>query len=108
MTKDWGCAPDEPATGPSAAPVEGTASAVTYVVRDLGTLGGEGFDSGDEPRDETAWYVENGIGGVLPTLVPGPELDNHAGAEAVNRAGTIVGFSKAPNGSYHAVLWRRQ
>lgn len=73
-----------------------------------GIVVGQGFDTGDEPRDETAWYVENGVGGVLPTLVPSTQPDNHAGAEGVNRAGTIVGFSKAQNGNYHAVLWRRQ
>jgi probable HAF family extracellular repeat protein len=73
-----------------------------------GIVVGQGFDTGDEPRDETAWWVENDVGGVLPTLDPTIEWDNHAGAEEVNRAGTIVGYSKASNGQYHAVLWRRQ
>jgi uncharacterized membrane protein len=73
-----------------------------------GIVVGQGFDSGDEPREETAWYLENGDGGVLPTLDPTIELDNHAGALGVNRAGTIVGFSQAPSGWSHAVLWRRQ
>ena len=79
--------------------------------RDIGPTGivvGQGRDGDADPRDETAWYVENGTGGVLPTLDPSIPLDNHAGAEAVNRSGAIVGFSKSPGGSYHAVLWRRQ
>jgi probable HAF family extracellular repeat protein len=88
-----------------------TSQRVTTFPRAISPTGivvGQGFDTGDEPRDETAWWLENGVGGVLPTLDPAIGLDNHAGAEGVNRAGTIVGFSKAPNGQYHAVLWRRQ
>ena len=80
---------------------------IARAISPTGIVVGEGEDSGDEPRDNTAWWVENGVGGVLPTLVPTLELDNHAGAEAVNRAGTIVGYSKAPGGNYHAVVWRR-
>jgi probable HAF family extracellular repeat protein len=72
-----------------------------------GIVVGQGFDTGDEPREETAWYLENGAGGVLPTLDPTIELDNHAGALGVNRAGTIVGFSKTSSGWSHAVQWRR-
>lgn len=74
-----------------------------------GLIVGRGFDIGSDPKEETAWYLENGAGGVLPTLDPTIELDNHAGAEGVNRAGTIVGFSKSPkSGRSRAVLWRRQ
>jgi hypothetical protein len=88
----------------------GMAQRVTVAPRAIGPTGvvvGQGFDTGDEPREETAWYLENGTGGVLPTLDPTIELDNHAGALGVNRAGTIVGFSKTASGRTHAVLWRR-
>ena len=73
-----------------------------------GLVVGQGSDAGDDPREETAWWLENGTGGVLPTLDPSITLDNHAGANGVNRAGTIVGFSYASPGTPHAVLWRRQ
>jgi probable HAF family extracellular repeat protein len=89
----------------------GVANRVTVSPRAIGPTGivvGQGFDTGDEPREETAWYLENGTGGVLPTLDPTIELDNHAGALGVNRAGTVVGFSKAASGWSHAVLWRRK
>ena len=79
--------------------------------RDIGPTGiivGLGQEGGDEARDENAWWIENGAGGVLPTLDPTIPLDNHSSAEAVNRAGTIVGVSKTSSGQYHAVLWRRQ
>jgi probable HAF family extracellular repeat protein len=91
----------------------GVSQRVTTFPRAISPAGlvvGQGFDAGDEPREETAWYLslETGTGAVLPTLDPSIQLDDHAGALGVNRAGTIVGFSKAPNGNYHAVLWRRQ
>jgi probable HAF family extracellular repeat protein len=89
----------------------GVAQRVTISPRAIspdGIVVGQGSDTGDEPREETAWYLENGTGGVLPTLDPTIELDNHAGALGVNRAGTIVGFSKASSGSSHAVLWRKK
>jgi probable HAF family extracellular repeat protein len=88
-----------------------TAGRVTVFPRAIspnGIVVGQGFDTGDEPREETAWYVENGTGGILPTLNPTIDLDDHAGALGVNRAGTIVGFSKPSAGTTHAVLWRRQ
>lgn len=91
----------------------GVAQRVTVFPRAISPTGlvvGQGFDAGDEFRDETAWYLylETRTGGVLPTLDPTIQLDNHAGALGVNRAGTIVGFSKAASGNYHAVLWRQQ
>jgi probable HAF family extracellular repeat protein len=79
--------------------------------RDIGPTGiivGLGQEGGDEARDENAWWTENGTGGILPTLDPTIPLDNHSSAEAVNRAGTIVGVSKTSGGQSHAVLWRRQ
>ena len=73
-----------------------------------GLVVGQGFDTGDDPGAELAWYWELGSGGVLPTLDPTIQLDNHAGALGVNRAGTVVGFSKSASGWSHAVRWRRQ
>jgi probable HAF family extracellular repeat protein len=73
-----------------------------------GVVVGQGFDTGDEPGAEQGWYWENGTMAVLPVLDPTITLDNHAGAFGVNRAGTIVGFSKAKSGATHAVLWRRR
>ena len=74
-----------------------------------GMVVGHGYDIGDDPQEETAWYLENGAGGILPTLDGSGDMYDHAGAEGVNRAGTIVGFSRSPaNGRSHAVLWRRQ
>lgn len=72
----------------------------------VGVVVGQAFDTGDEPGSERAWVWESGSVAALPTLVP-DGLDTHAGAYGVNRAGTIVGFSKAAAGS-HAVLWRRR
>ena len=76
----------------------------------LGVVVGQGVDTGDEPRPETAWVWEAGASTILPTLTPGDivnNIDNHAGAYGVNRAGTIVGFSRSKSGRSHAVLWRR-
>ena len=72
-----------------------------------GLVVGQGFDTGDEPGEERAWWWENGASGRLPPLDPTIQLDNHAGAFGVNRAGTVVGFSKTSSGQSHAVLWRR-
>jgi hypothetical protein len=36
----WGCSAEEASTGPSAEPAPAVASLATYLVRDLGTLGG--------------------------------------------------------------------
>jgi hypothetical protein len=38
----WGCAPDQSPTGPAAEPDVAVATATTYTIRDLGTLGGVG------------------------------------------------------------------
>ena len=95
----------------SMAPLPGVGQRVSVVARAISPTGvvvGQGFDAGDEPREETAWYLENGTGGVLPPLDPTIGLDNHAGALGVNRAGTIVGFSATASGWSHAVMWRRQ
>jgi probable HAF family extracellular repeat protein len=73
-----------------------------------GVVVGQGFDTGDEPGAEQAWFWENGTMAVLPVLDPTIPLDNHAGALGVNRAGTIVGFSTTKTGASHAVLWRRK
>lgn len=73
-----------------------------------GLVVGQRLDAGDEPREETAWDLENGTGGVLPPLGPTIEPDNHAGALGMNRAGTIVGRSATASGWSHAVMWRRQ
>ncbi len=70
-----------------------------------GLVVGQGFDVGDDPREETAWYSNGTTGGRLPRLDPTIELDNHSGALGVNRAGVIVGFSKTSSGRSHAVRW---
>ncbi len=88
--------------------VGGTRPAVIpRAISPVGVVVGQAFDTGDEPRAERAWVWESGSVTALPTLVP-DGLDSHAGAYGVNRAGTIVGFSKASAGTSHAVLWRRQ
>jgi probable HAF family extracellular repeat protein len=73
-----------------------------------GLVVGQAFDVGDEFREERAWFAETGTSGRLPPLDPTIELDNHAGALGVNRAGIAVGFSNTSSGWSHAVMWRRQ
>jgi probable HAF family extracellular repeat protein len=86
----------------------GRVSVVARAISPEGMIVGQGFDTGDDPQEETAWWWESGASGRLPVLDPTIPLDNHAGALGVSRAGTVVGFSKAANGRLHAVLWRRQ
>lgn len=85
----------------------GRSTTFPRAISPTGIVVGQGYDFSTEAEEETAWYVQDGVGARLPTLAVF-ELDNHAGAHGVNRAGTIVGFSKAANGQSHAVRWVRQ
>jgi probable HAF family extracellular repeat protein len=58
-------------------------------------------DGGGDP-----WVTDNGTNQKLPEFVN--SQDHYASAEGVNRAGTIAGWSDAPNGWSRAVLWERQ
>jgi probable HAF family extracellular repeat protein len=73
-----------------------------------GVVVGQSFDVDDDPGEERAWFWENGTSGRLPPLDPTIQLDNHTGANGVNRSGTAVGYSQTPSGWTHAVVWRRQ
>jgi probable HAF family extracellular repeat protein len=73
-----------------------------------GLVVGQSFDVDDDPGEERAWFAENGTSGRLPPLDPTIQLDNHTGANGVNRSGTAVGFSNTSSGWSHAVMWRRQ
>jgi probable HAF family extracellular repeat protein len=70
-----------------------------------GIVVGRSEDPRSEEEDyaEHAWVRESGTTQELPKLTPG-----HSGANGVNLAGNIVGFSQSASGSSHAVLWRRQ
>lgn len=85
----------------------GRSTTYPRAISPTGLVVGQGMDLSSEAEEETAWYVQDGVGARLPTLA-NLEFDNHAGAEGVNRAGTIVGFSVAANGQTHAVRWVRQ
>jgi probable HAF family extracellular repeat protein len=86
----------------------GRVSVVPRAISPEGLVVGQGFDTGDEPGEERAWWWESGASGRLPPLDPTIPLDNHAGALGVNRAGIVVGFSMTSSGWSHAVMWRRQ
>jgi probable HAF family extracellular repeat protein len=86
----------------------GRVSTEARAISTEGLVVGQGFDTGDEPGEERAWWWENGASGRLPPLDPTIPLDNHSGAFGVNRAGTVVGFSKASGPTSHAVRWQRQ
>jgi probable HAF family extracellular repeat protein len=73
-----------------------------------GLVVGQSFDVDDDPGEERAWFAENGTSGRLPPLDPTIQLDNHTGANGVNRSGSAVGYSSTPSGCSHAVMWRRQ
>jgi probable HAF family extracellular repeat protein len=65
-------------------------------------VGGDEDDRFDDPAD--AWVRQ--ADGTVQTL---PELaDGLDGARGINKFGTIVGFSEAPDGWLKAVIWRPQ
>jgi probable HAF family extracellular repeat protein len=58
----------------------------------------------EDPRDnEDPWFFENGITTRLPELSNG-----FSGAQAINLAGTIAGYSQTASGQIHVVIWRRR
>src|SRR5687768_13321818 len=61
-----GCGHDEPPTGPSAVPAGGTASAVAWAVRDLGTLGGRSSHARAINTDGVIVGSSNVVGSDLP------------------------------------------
>jgi probable HAF family extracellular repeat protein len=104
----WGCGPDESPTGPSAEPTGSTASAVTWTVRDLGTLGGRssmanaintagvivGTSNVAGSEQPHAFVWKNGVMADLGTLAGG-----QSEATAINDDGIIVGWSKIASGA---------
>ena len=108
------CTTDQ-TTQPSteAAPTPSLASAATYTVRDLGTLGGTSSMANDinnagivvgssrtASGNNRAFRWRNGVMADLGTLG-----GNNSSAEAINGDGAIVGFAQNPNGRDRAVRW---
>ena len=109
-----GCSPDDPSTGPSAVPAGSTASAVTWAVRDLGTLGGRssrasainsagvivGTSNVPGSTRPHAFVWKKGVMTDLGTLAGG-----WSEATAINDDGVIVGWSTLTSGDMRAVRW---
>ena len=113
----WGCSSDDSSpVGPNTSP-ELSATAATYRIRDLGTLGGPfasayginnagvvvGSSSlGEYPDTRVHAFVwKNGVMKDLGTIVGGSE--SHA--NAINNDGIIVGYSLNGTGDTRAVRW---
>jgi probable HAF family extracellular repeat protein len=110
----WGCSPDEP-TGPSAEPAGATASVVTWVTPNLGTLGGTSSNAnainnagvivgtsrlaGSATPHAFVW--KNGLMADLGALAGG-----WSEATAINDDGTVVGWSTVASGNRRAVRWK--
>jgi probable HAF family extracellular repeat protein len=108
------CAGEEPATGPSAEPVEATAAATMYSRVNLGTLGGDrsmaldinrtglvvGWSSLSSPGTQRPFRWKSGVMTALGTLGGTSGV-----ATAVNDAGIIVGWSISKSGNRRATRW---
>jgi probable HAF family extracellular repeat protein len=109
------CGPDQPATGPAAEPEATTAAAITWTVRDLGTLGGRssqanainssgvivgvtGVAGSEQPH---AFIWKSGVMSDLGTLAGG-----QSEATAINDDGIVVGWSRVASGDQRAVRWK--
>ena len=115
VTLGSACGPDHTATGPSAEPAAPTASAVTWTVRDLGTLGGRssqanainsagvivGVSSVAGSEQPHAFVWKTGAMTDLGTLAGG-----QSEATAINDDGIIVGWSRVASGDQRAVRWK--
>ena len=109
------CGPDQPATGPSAEPEATTAAAITWTVRDLGTLGGRssqanainssgvivGMSNVAGSEQPHAFIWKSGVMSDLGTLAGG-----QSEATAINDDGIVVGWSRVASGVQRAVRWK--
>ena len=112
-----GCARDDVPTSPDLAPIEITADARRYVVRDLGTLGGHySFAWGINRRAEVVGSSEGEDGAFRAflwrrgTMVDLGTLDHGHGssiASGINDDGDVVGASSSREGISRAFLWRQ-
>ena len=111
-----GCVRDDAPTSPDLAPVEATADARAYVVRDLGTLGGHySFAWGINRHAEVVGSSERKDGvyraflwrrGVMVGLGTLDQGHGESIALDINDAGDIVGGSSSREGIGRAFLWR--
>jgi probable HAF family extracellular repeat protein len=109
------CGPDQPATGPSTEPAATTASAVTWTVRDLGTLGGRSSQANAINSAGVIVGVSNVAGSELPHAFIwktgvmtdlGTLAGGQSEATAINDDGIIVGWSRVASGDQRAVRWK--